>query len=127
MNVKLTEIGKKIISVSELPEAKKIIQEMKEDSGIKEYAQIAANVAVENLGKIEILKTTAEITKNQRVYNYYSENSGNIDIWITVYALNRYSGFYVIGAYLSDIWNVTGENSDEIRQRMYIEKYTEGA
>ena len=47
-----------------------------------------------------------------------------LDIWLTVYAFDPFDGFYNIGVYLSDIWQLSGENADEIKSHMYIEEYT---
>lgn len=124
MKIKFTAEQKKFITVAELPEVKKIIAEMKEDTGLKDYAEIAARIASRDNGN-EILKAEAEIAKNQRVFNRYTDESGNLDIWLTVYAFNSYKGFYTIGAYLSDIWESTGDNAEELRGYMYIREFTE--
>lgn len=124
MKIKFTAEQKKYITVAELPEVKKIIAEMKEDTGLKEYAEIAARIASRD-NSVEILKAEAEIAKNQRVFNRYTDESGNLDIWLTVYAFNSYKGFYTIGAYLSDIWESTGDNTEELRGYMYIREFIE--
>lgn len=124
MKVKFSSEQKKYITVAELPEVKKIIADMKEDTGLKDYAETAARIASRDNCN-EILKVEAEITKNQRVFNRYSDESGNLDIWLTVYAFNDYKGFYKIGAYLSDIWESTSDNSEELRNYMYIREFTE--
>lgn len=124
MKIKFTAEQKRFITVAELPEVKKIIADMKEDTGLKDYAGIAARIASRSNGA-EILKADAEIARNERVLNYYSDESGRLDIWLTVYAFDSYKGFYKIGAYLSDIWESTGDNNEELRQYMYIREFTE--
>lgn len=124
MKVKFTEDAKRFISVSELPAVKKVIAEMKEDGEIKGYSEIAARVASGYNGNFEILKADAQIAKNARIYDAYGEGSGEIDVWLDIYAFDDYSGFYEIGAYLTDIWAVTGDNTEEIRNHMYINKYS---
>lgn len=124
MKVNFTAEQKRIITVAELPAAKEVISLLKDDTGLKDYAAIAARIATRD-GANEILKAEAEIAKNHRIYNRYSEESGNLDIWLTVYAFNDFKGFYKIGAYLSDIWEVASENAEEIRSHMYIREFTE--
>ena len=124
MKVKFTAEQKRFITVEELPAVQEIIAMMKEDTGLKEYAGMAARI-VEPYSCCEILKVEAEIARNNRVFNRYSDTSGMLDIWLTVYAFDSFKGFYTIGAYLSDIWEANGENSDELRSDMYIRKFTE--
>lgn len=124
MKIKFTAEQKKYITVAELPEVKKIIADMKEDTGLKDYAEIAARIVSRDNGN-EILKAEAEIAKNNRIFNRYTDESGTLDIWLTVYAFNSYKGFYTIGAYLSDIWESTGDNAEELREYMYIREFIE--
>lgn len=122
MKVKFTENSKRIVTISEAAAARKIIEDLKEDDCIKEYGQMAAHVA-SGSGGFEILKAEAEIAKNTRIYNWYSDDSGNLDVWLHFYAFNSYYGFYEIGIYLTDIHSITGDNQEEIRNRMYINSY----
>lgn len=125
MKVKITQDAKQYLTVAEMPKVREIIKDMKEDDGLNEYAQIAARIASGENADFEILKAEAEIARNGRNWDNFSDGSGKLDIWIEVYAYNNYYGFYNIGAYLTDIWNVTGDNHEEIRQHMYIRKYKE--
>lgn len=125
MKIRITNNSKKVLTVAEMPIVKAIIEDFKEDVSVEEYAAQAAEIASGENGKFEILKATAEISKNRRVWNLFSEKSNHLDVWIEVYAFNEFYGFYNIGVYLSDLWSrVGGENDEEIRQRMYINKYT---
>lgn len=127
MKIKLTEDAKRYITVSEMPAVKKIIADFKEDNEIKSYGQTAARAASGKNGNFEILKAEAEIARNARVWNQYSDESGNLDIWLTFYAYDNYYGFYEIGAYLSDIWMADGqrETYELMKSRMYIRKFKE--
>lgn len=125
MKVKFTAKQKQYITVAELPIVKRIIADMKDDDNLQEYAQMAARVASRSNETFEILKADATIAKNCRIYDNYGENSGTLDIWLEAYAFNSYKGFYNIGIYLTDVWNICGENREEIRSHMYIEEYTE--
>lgn len=73
----------------------------------------------------EILKAEAYVARNCRVYNQMSvEDSDDLDVWIDFYAFDEWSGFFEIGVYLSDIWNIAGDNKEEIASHMYVRKYT---
>lgn len=123
MKVKFTAEAKKYITVAEMPHVRRIIDEMREDDSLKDYAGMAARVASGSNDYFEILKTEAEISKNCRAHDNFHEGSGNLDIWLTIYAFNAYKGFYNIGVYLSDLWQLTGDNGEEIRSHMYIAEY----
>ena len=122
MKVMMTDDAKKIITLAEAPYARQIIEDLKEDTGLQDYARMAAIVAGGNYG-YEILKATAEITRNRNVWDQYGEGTGMLDVLLKIYAFSRYRGFYEIHVYLSDIWQITADNTDEIRDRMWIELY----
>ena len=122
MKVMMTNDAKKIITLAEAPYARQIIEDLKEDTGLQDYARMAANVAGGNYG-YEILKATAEITRNRNVWDQYGEGTGMLDVLLKIYAFSRYRGFYEIHVYLSDIWQIAADNTDEIRNRMWIEHY----
>ena len=123
MKIKFAAEQKKIVTVAEMPEVNKMIADMK-GMDFKWEAEVAARIASRDNGN-EILKIEAEIAKNNRVYDRYTDNSGNLDIWLRVYAFNSWEGFYVVGAYLSDIWESTGKNDEELRGHMYIREFIE--
>lgn len=122
MKVKFTKEEKKFITVAQMPAVNQIIKDMKEYP-LSEDTQTIARVASGVNSTFEILKAEARIAKNCRVWNAFSDESENLDIWIEVYAFNNYDGFYEIGIYLSDVWQITGDNGDEIRSHMYINEY----
>jgi len=123
MKVRMSEDSKRVITVSEMSAVRNVMRELKDDNYIKEYASMAARVASGENETFEILKAEAEIAKNSRVWNAYGEGTGNIDVWINIYAYNRYCGFYDFGVYLTDIWDIHRDNVDEIRSHMYINKF----
>ncbi|WP_124101056.1 hypothetical protein [Ruminococcus sp. Marseille-P6503] len=124
MKVKFTDDAKKIITLSELKAANKIINEMKEDNGLKDYAKMAVRTASSTNINFEILKAEAEIAKNARVNDAYGESSGQLDVWLNIYAFDSYAGFYNIGIYLTDVWAITSDNAEEIKNHMFINHYT---
>ena len=127
MKVKLTQESKKYITVAEMPTVREIISDMKEDSSaIEEYAKMAIRAVYDGKAyNIETLKASASIAKNCRAWNAYSDHSENLDIWIEATSYVNCDEFIIIGAYLSDIWQVSGDNQKEIASNMYIRRFKE--
>ena len=121
MRVRMTNDSKQLFTVAEMPYVNQIISDMKEDNGLKDYCMMAANLIGNE--RWEIYRPDAEMCKNCRVDNYYSDNSGNADVWISFLAFNAYAGAYEIGICLTDIWNINGENKEEILPHMYINAF----
>ena len=122
MKVIMSEDSKRIVSVSELPSAKKIIRDMKEDT---ETAADHAASAVRALCGCcdEVFKASAEIAKNGRVYDAYATGSGELDVWINFIARADNCEIVEGGAYLTDIWNITGSEDDEIHEHAFLLRY----
>jgi len=110
-----------------MTEASEIIADMKDDEyTAKEYAEMAiAAVYDGNAWGIDIMRSMAKISKNRRAWNIYSGNSRDFDIWIEATASVGIDEFIIIGAYLSDIWQITGSNDEELVSHMYIRKFKE--
>lgn len=124
MKITFTAESKKTITVAEMPTVRQMIESCKEDeSTVKEYAEMAARVAVGGY-VVKVFEASAEIARNRRAWNNYTNDSGDLDVWISFTALAS-EGFVIGGAYLTDIWNITGDNSEEIRRHMFIRKFTE--
>lgn len=127
MKVRLEKEEKKYITLEEAPIVREIIASMKEDeSTVEEYAEMAIRVAYNgNAYHIETMKASAKIAKNCRACNAYSNNSNSIDIWIEATAYVNQDEFIIIGAYLSDIWQISGSKDQEIVSYMYIRRFKE--
>ena len=127
MKVTLLKEDKKLITLADAPIVRQIIADMKEDtSTVEEYAELAVRAAYDgNAYGIEVLKASAKISTNCRVMNAFTQNSGNLDVWIDATAYVNGNEFIMIGAYLSDIWQITGHNNEEIASQMYIRKFKE--
>lgn len=127
MKINISKNSKKVITLDDMPVVKQIIKDFKDDEiTLKEYGLRTARIASGAYGfDFEILKASAEIAKNQRIYNQFCDNSKNLDVWFNFYAFNNYYGFYEIGAYLSDLWQSDGteETYKYIRSNMYINHY----
>ena len=124
MKVSMSENYKKFFTVEEVQTAKQIIREMKEDESTpSEYAETAARCF--NFGWIaKVLEAKATVEKNARAWNAYGDNSGNLDIWIDA-TVQTSSGFLILGAYLTDIWSITGDENDDIQFHAFIRKFAE--
>ena len=121
MKAKITKRAKNILVLADMDAVKAVRECIKEDK-LSNYTQTIARVASGTNDTFEILKAEAEIAKNGRIWDAYGDTK-NLDVWITVYAFNAYVGFYEIGCYLTDIWEVTGDNADQIRNRMFVLEY----
>lgn len=127
MKVKLLKKDKQFITLAEVPIVRQIILDMKEDEcTVEKYAEMAVRAAFNgNTFGIEVLKSSASIARNGRVWNLYSDGSGTLDIWIDATVCVNDNEFIIIGAYLSDIWQITGSLDQEIVSHMYIRRFKE--
>lgn len=125
MRVRITPESKNFMTVNDMKVAHQIIEDCKTEMPIEELAQIAARTATKYNGDFEIFTPTAYICLNGRLNNWYYPNSNSLDVWIEFKAFNSYSGFYIIGAYLTDIHNISRMTADHIRNHMYIRSYKE--
>ena len=124
MKIKITAEMKKAITLAQLPAVKEVQLSMKEQENFKFEAESAACLAVGH--SIPVIKVEAEIAKNCRIWEYYTSASEDIDVRLTIWAFDPCYGFYTIGAYLSDIWQIgPEERKEEIRGHMYIREYKE--
>lgn len=140
MKVKITEDSKKILTLAEMPAAKKLINECKNDGyTAEELAKTAMglfcyfkNKELEASGyypvysgQFKIFNAVAEIAKNNRVYDWWGEDTGHLDVWISWIAVNEYYGAVELGMYVSDIHHIMCdyEICDSIYYNMYINEY----
>jgi len=130
MKVKIEKESRKWITLEEVSIAREIITAMKEDeSTIEDYAEMAINAAYDGkVWNIEVFKASAKIARNARAWNAYNDHSEKLDIWIEATAyISCYNGyeFIMIGAYLSDIWQTSYDNYQEMASYMYIRRFKE--
>lgn len=126
MKVALPKDYRKLYTLEELDIARSIIRDMKEDESTPaEYITYAINHWMSNTGNggyiKDVYKATAEIAKNHRAWNAYSEESQGMDIWIQAVAETE-EGFLRIEAYLTDIWSLSADV--DYTPRFYTEFYT---
>ena len=127
MKVNLTAEMKKFITVAEMPAVKKVMQYEKENDEwtVQEWAKMAARLVFDDNGA-KVIEATARIAKNQRVWDVFDEETRDIDVWIEFTAFSEYrSSFIIAGVYLTDLWQLTKDNADEIKSHMYIRRFEE--
>ena len=127
MKVNLTAEMKKFITVAEMPAVKKVMQYEKENDEWteQEWAKMAARLVFDDNGA-KVIEATARIAKNQRVWDAFDEETRDIDVWIEFTAFSEYrSSFIIAGVYLTDLWQLTKDNADEIKSHMYIRRFEE--
>ena len=74
----------------------------------------------------DVLGVHVEYAKNGRLpWDHHGDGTGIMDLWIEARGLVEFSGFYIVGFYLSDIWNLGADNRDEVKSRMYIREFKE--
>lgn len=126
MKVMVSQESKKYLTAEEYDNAKRLAKHMKEEEdewGVADYAKLAAGAAGHGQC-IEIFKASATVAGNARAMDLYFEGSGRLDIWIEATAQTT-EGFVIIGAYLSDIWGITGSNDKNFRGHAYIRSFKE--
>lgn len=121
MKVKaFTKEDKKYVTAYDVEKSREIIRDMKEDESTPaEYLETAAK-SLKGVYHAEIINAAARVSCNRRVWNAYSAESQDLDIYVEGLAKveyndgKRYRVAYVeIGAYLSDIWQLTGSEEDD--------------
>lgn len=130
MKIRMTDESKSIVAVSEMPAVRKMIEDFKEEDGLKDYVEMAVHALLKDVWNIEVLKAQAEIAKNCRIWNRFGDEdlcSCQLDVWIT--GTVRYTGtpdgFAEVGAYISDLWDLTGDRQHDsaLIPHMYLRNF----
>lgn len=58
MKIRMTDESKHIVAVSEMPAVRKMIEDFKEEDGLKDYVEMAVHALLESVWNIEVLKTS---------------------------------------------------------------------
>ena len=127
MKIAITADAKRFITIADMPAVRKVIESFKDDSWtVKEYAEQAARIASDN-NIVNVLECGAEIAGNRRVWDRFDNGTAHFDVWVTFTAIidNGFGGIIMGGAYISDIWDATNYNHDEVRSHMYIRRFAE--
>ena len=124
MKVQITKESKKWMTIAEAEKTKEIAASVKDDS-LTDFCEMAINIAAGHGTGFEILKPSAKFAGNARIYDWYADGSGKLDIWIECYAFNPFYGFYEVGAYYTDIIEADGTDATaaRLRSHMFINHY----
>ena len=131
MKVTFGKDCKKWMTVEQYEVAKTIIRDMKDDESTPaEYAVYAVNAIGKafDIGSCtKVFECTATIAGNRRIWNQFGDDTGTLDIWLEGTA-RTWDGFVEFGAYLTDIWSISGDNAvDLAKNHMYYKIFTETA
>ena len=122
---------KDVFTLSDLEACKKLEKSIKDnaDNGKIDLSWEVCCAAIagsdSHVCDTHVLAASAEFQKNSRIYDYYCDGSGKMDVWINVKAFDSYYGFYDIGVYLSDIWQYSSEDAEATKIHMFIKHYIE--
>ena len=122
MKVKLEKDYKKYYTMLDVDRAKLVIQfEKEDDETAAGWAEYAVREALQDSMEYcnEIIRASAETSRNHRIWDAYGEGTGSMDVYITALAKTS-EGFIEIGAYLSDIWQ---SGAEPYKHQMYISQY----
>ena len=124
MKVQFTADAKRFVTIAEMPAVRKVIEVVKEDEWTaKEWAKMATGIVCHH-SCVKVLEASAEIAKNCRVCDVYTEGSADFDVWIRFTAFVG-DGFVMGGVYLSDLWEVNDDNREQLINHMYIRQFEE--
>ena len=124
MKVTISDKSRKIITVEQMPAARKVIEVMKEDEWtVKDYAAMAARIA-SGCNGARVIEASAAVVGNHRVWDAIAEGTERFDVWVEFIAFTGDS-FITGGACITDLWRSNADNLDDIRSHMYIRKFVE--
>lgn len=124
MKVRISDESKKIITIEQMPAARKVIEAMKDDDWtVKDYAAMAARIA-SGCNGVRVIEASAAVFGNHRVWDAIAEGTEWFDVWVEFIAFTGDS-FITGGAYITDLWRSSVDNLDDIRSHMYIRKFVE--
>ena len=122
--------ARKCLRTADIPAAREMIRQMDGDGmRASDYAALAA-AAICGHGDIRVLAAEAEISLNCRVWNRFTDTSGRLDVWISFTAAigtNAVDGMIIGGAYLTDIWDLNGQDDEQRTYHMYVRRFCETA
>lgn len=101
---------------------KTVVNAMKDDNGLKDYA-LTLNTILTGY-TCEIIQLTAKIRKNYRIFDRIADGTRNFDIEISGLSYNAIDDQYIrFTGWVSDVWDWDGTNTDEIKAHTYFRIY----
>ena len=126
MKVTMEKNYKDFYTVNDVARAKEVIRSAKEDTTTaKEYLLSASRMIMQNFSDcpIEALTASASTAKNGRINNFYGDDTGWMDVWIEG-IVKTCDGFIEVGAYLTDIYNISSiTDSADFARHTYFQYY----
>ena len=125
MKLKISAEQKKYLTMADAELIPYMQAGFQEQANFKDEYQSLANFIV--TGSATVLSAEHTIAKNAKVYNRFGteeHDTEHLDIWFDIICYDNYRDeFYKVGAYLSDVWDIGGVDSDELKRHMYIRRY----
>lgn len=131
MKVNITKESGRWMTVDELPYAKQIVKDMKDDEmSAQEYAKMAADAILwgPECGDSvrRVIEADAEICRDNAIpYEQFGEGCGRLGVWLR-FTAETFDGFLKVGCLLSDVWGLgTDEARSDLMRHSYIRYYKE--
>jgi hypothetical protein len=131
MKVTITKESGSWMTVDELPYAKQIVKDMKDDEmSAQEYAKMAADAILwgpECGDSVKrVIEADAEITRDNAIpYEQFGEGCGRLGVW-SRFTAETFDGFLKVGCLLADVWMLgTEEARQSLKNHSWIRYYTE--
>lgn len=123
MKLAIDSVIKSQTYMDERDALKTVVNAMKDDNGLKDYA-LTLNAILTGY-TCEIIQVSAKIRKNYRVYDRIADGTRNFDIEISGLSYNAINDCYIrFVGWVSDVWEWDGTNTNEIKGRTYYITYT---
>lgn len=129
--MKLTKISlpkdaRDIFTLTMIDQSKRLAAQLaaNNDSGKLDLtweAEHLASYATQRSG-VEIISARAEFAPNSTIE--YNEETGYMDVWLDLVVAD-YDGFWRVRGYLTDVWQIHGNDDRELAQYMAIHHYIE--
>lgn len=122
MKLTIDSVTKSQTYMDEREALKAVVNAMKGDDGLKDYAW-KINAIVTGYTN-EIIQVSAKIRKNYRVFDRIADGTRNFDVEISGLSYNAIDDCYIrYNGFVSDVWEWDGINTDEIKGRIHYRIY----
>lgn len=122
MKLTIDSVIKSQTYIDERDALKAVVNVMKDDTGLKDYA-LSLNTILTGY-TCDIIQVTAKIRKNYSIFDGITNGSRNFDIEISGLSYCSVNDCYIrFCGWLTDIWSWDGTNTDEIKGHTYYRIY----